>query len=173
MAITKQQKEEITQQLMDRLSAAKAVVISASSQITVNEDQSLRSELRQANVDYMIVKKTLLKKALTDAELDLIDLEAVQGNVGVATSEDEISAAKVLYTYSKDNENVSIVAGYLESVLIDSGKIASLASLPSKEELIAKTLATINAPVQNFVGLLSAVPRSLLYALNAIKEQKN
>lgn len=173
MAITKQQKEQITNDLTDKLVNAKSVVISAASQVTVNQDQGLRSELRQANVDYAVIKKTLLKKALEDAKLDGFDLSEVRGNVGVATSEDEISAAKVLHTFAKDNENMSIVAGYLEQTLIDQSKIVSLASLPSKEELIAKTLATINAPIQSFVGVLGGVTRSLVYALNAIKEQKN
>lgn len=173
MAITKQQKEEILKQLVDDLGNAKSVVLSANSKLTVNQDQGLRSELRGANVGYKVVKKTLIKRALDKAKLEAFDLTDVAGNIGVATSGDEIGAAKVLYKFSKDNDNLKIVAGYLESALIDSSKISSLAELPSKEELIAKTLATINAPIQNFVGVLSAVPRSLVYALNAIKESKN
>jgi large subunit ribosomal protein L10 len=173
MPISKQQKEEVIKQLSSDLGKAKSVVLSVYSKLTVNDDHGLRADLREAKVDYKVVKKTLLKRALADAKLESIDLNNVRGNVAVATSGDEISAAKVLQKFSKGNENLSIIAGYLESIPIDISKIMELALLPSKEEMIAKTLATINAPIQNFVGVLAGTTRNLLYALNAIKESKS
>lgn len=173
MPITKQQKEEIVKQLSSDLGQAKSVVVSAYSKLTVNDDQGLRASLREAQVGYKVVKKTLLKRALKDAKLENIDLEEVRGNVAVATSNDEISAAKVIQKFAKEFDQMSIIAGYLESNPIDGAKIAELALLPSKEEMIAKTLATINAPIQSFVGVLAGTARSLVYALNAIKESKS
>jgi large subunit ribosomal protein L10 len=172
MLTTRQQKEQVVKKLSEDLGQAKSVVVSSFTSLSVNQDQGLRSDLREAGVGYSVVKKTLLKKALAGAKLDNLELAEVKGNVTVALASDEIGAAKILHKFSKDHEGLSIVGGYLESKLVDGGMIASLASLPSKEELIAKTLATINAPVQNFVGVLGGVTR-LVYALNAIKESKS
>ena len=160
-------------ELSSNLGEAKSVVVSAYSELTVNQDHGLRGELREANVNYKVVKKTLLMRALEEAKLEGLNLNDVQGNIGVATGEDETSAAKVLHTFAKGNKKLSIVAGYLENKLIDSAMISSLAMLPSKDEMLSKTLATMNAPIQSFVGVLSGTTRKLLYALNAIKESKS
>jgi len=173
MPVTKQQKEQVVKKLSENLGQAKSVVVSSFAGLTVNQDQELRSDLREAGVNYSVVKKTLLKKALAGAGLDNLELEEVRGNVTVALAKDEIGAAKVLHKFTKDNKGLSIVGGYLESQLVDSGVIVNLASLPSKEELIAKTVTCINAPVQNFVGVLGGVTRQLVYALSAIKERKS
>ena len=172
MPISKQQKEQVVEKLSADLEQAKSVVVSSFTGLSVNQDQGLRSDLRAADVSYSVVKKTLLKKALVKAKLDKLDLADIRGNITVALAKDEIGAAKVLHKFSKDNEGLSIVGGYLESKLVDSSLIVSLASLPSKEELIAKAVAAINAPVQNFVGVLSAISRDFVYVLKAISEKK-
>lgn len=173
MAKTKQQKTNTISQLVDQLSTARSVVISQFTQLGVNDDQRLRSEMHQNNVNYAVVKKTLLARALAEAKLDSADLSNVNGNVSVAVSDDEVLAAKVVHSFSKDQDTYSIVAGYLEGTLVNGSKVIELASLPGKQELIGMLLSRMNAPVSNFVGALGGVSRNLVYVLQAIKEKKN
>lgn len=172
MAKTRQQKEEVIKQTVDAVKEAKSTVIASFNNLAVNDDQALRKDLANQGVSYAVVSKTLLARALKDAGVDAANLDDVYGNVAVASSQDEVLPAKVLNAFSKEHEGYTLVAGYLEQQLIDSNKIADLASLPSKEELVAKTLATINAPITNFVGVLGGTVRSLVYALNAIQAKK-
>ena len=173
MAKTKQQKTNTVSQLIDQLSTARSVVISQFTKLGVNDDQRLRSEMHQNNVNYVVVKKTLLARALADAKLDSADLSDVNGNVSIAVSDDEVLAAKVVHSFSKDQGAYSIIAGYLEGKLVNGSKVIELASLPGKNDLIGLLLSRMNAPVSNFVGALGGVSRNLVCVLSAIKEQKS
>ena len=172
MAKTRQQKEQIILDLGEKLSGAKSAVITSVTALTVNDDQALRSKMFENNVSYEVVPKTLLKRVLESAQLDDIDIKGAHGNITVAVSEDEVLAAKTVHEFSKEHDGMTILGGFLEKELVDGSKIQALAILPSKEELIAKTIRTIKGPLTGIVGVLSGTTRKLVYALNAIKEAK-
>jgi len=83
-----------------------------------------------------------------------------------------VSVSKVLVDFSKEHTKLKIKAGLLGKKILTPVEIKSLAGLPSREVLIAKLLGTMNAPITNFVGVLAAVPRSLVYVLEAVRKQK-
>jgi len=172
MAKTKQQKEQVFKGLKNKIADSNSLVISTFSNLTVNEDQNLRGQLRQENVSYEVAKKTLLKKAFSDNKVQGLIESELLGNISVATSQDEVAGAKILSKFAKGRENFKIIGGILNQVWVDANKIAELAKLPSKLELIAKTVGTIKAPLTGFVNVLSGNTRGLVNVLNAIKNSK-
>jgi len=172
MAKTKQQKEQALKGLKNKIADSNSLVISTFSNLTVNEDQNLRGQLRKENVSYEVAKKTLLKKAFSDNKVHGLPESELLGNISVATSQDEVAGAKILSKFAKGRENFKIIGGILNQVWVDANKIAELAKLPSKLELIAKTVGTIKAPLTGFVNVLSGNTRGLVNVLNAIKNSK-
>jgi len=172
MAKTKQQKEQALKGLKNKIADSNSLVISTFSNLTVNDDQNLRGQLRQENVSYEVAKKTLLKKAFSDNKVHGLPESELLGNISVATSQDEVAGAKILSKFAKGRENFKIIGGILNQVWVDANKIAELAKLPSKLELIAKTVGTIKAPLTGFVNVLSGNTRGLVNVLNAIKNSK-
>ena len=172
MAKTKQQKEQVFKGLKNKIADSNSLVISTFSNLTVNEDQNLRGQLRKENVSYEVAKKTLLKKAFSDNKVHGLPESELLGNISVATSQDEVAGAKILSKFAKGRENFKIIGGILNQVWVDANKIAELAKLPSKLELIAKTVGAIKAPLTSFVNVLSGNIRGLVNILNAIKNNK-
>jgi len=113
-------------------------------------------------------KKTLFKIALPRTiELDPRKLE---GEIAAAFGyQDEIGLAKILYDFSKKNENLKIAGGIIDGIFFQKEEIISLAKLPSKEQLLAKLVGTINAPIAGFVNALKGNLRNLVYILSNIK----
>jgi len=162
--------EEIKQLFTDN----ESVVVVSFSGITVEEITKLRVKFREANVDYRVLKNTLVKRAIADLNLPEIE-EKLAGPSAFAFG-DAVSPAKVVADFLAENRDnvkkMQIKGGVVEGRYIDEAGVVALSKLPSREELIAKMLGSMNAPISNFVGVLSATLRSLLYALNAVKEQK-
>lgn len=157
-----EEKKDIVKQLADKMQNSVAGVFVDYSGITVEDDTKLRRELRDAGVEYSVVKNTLTRFAANTIGFEALD-EHLHGTtaLAVSTNDDVISAAKILYDYSKGNENFKIKIGFLEGKIIDASEVKSLASLPSKEQLIGQVLYGFNFPITG-----------LAIALNAIKEKK-
>lgn len=173
MPKTRQQKQEVLDRLATNLEKAKSATLVSFSQLQVGEDRKLRQELHNENIKYEVIKKTLFKKSLAKAGLEGVDIEKAMGNISVAISErDEIAPAKIISRFSKSNENVSILGGILENKWIDAVKVEALAKLSSKEELIARTVGAIKAPLSGVVNVLAGGLRGLLNVLREIKEAK-
>ncbi len=120
----------------------------------------------------MIAKKTLIKKATKDIGDDS-DLENMTGTVGVTFSyEDEVSGAKIVNKFVKDNEAFNFGGGVLEGKFILPEMVKQLASIPSRDQLLAKLVGSLNSPISGMVGVLSGNLRNLVGTLNAIKESK-
>ena len=160
--------EEIKQKIQD----AKSVVFVKFSGLSVAEDTEIRREFRKNNVEYKVLKNTLIRKAFNDLGITDFD-EDLNGPTSVAFGTDETGAAKVIIEAAKKyDKKVSVKSAYVEGGKVDENGVKALAAMPSKEELIAKMLGSLQAPITNFVGVLSAMPRSLVIALNAIAEKK-
>ncbi len=172
MGQTKQQKEVIVKDLAEKLKNSKAVVFSDYKGLKVKDMTILRRELRAEGVDLSVVKKTLINIALKDAGIEM-DISALEGQIAIAVSEkDEVAAAKIIAKLAKVNQNLKIVGGILGVKELTADEVNALAKLPSKEELLAKLVGTLNAPVSGFVNVLAGNLRGLMTALQAIADKK-
>lgn len=140
--------------------------------MTVEELTELRRALKAANAEFRVVKNTIAKKAIEGRKEAVIasDLKNQTGIVFVFG--DVAAAAKAFNDASKKNEKLKPVAGYMESEKITTKQIEALASLPSREVLIAKILGSLVAPHRGMLGVVQGVPRALVSVLNQIKETK-
>ncbi|MCC6522339.1 MAG: 50S ribosomal protein L10 [Polyangiaceae bacterium] len=134
---------------------------------------NLRDELRKAKVDYKVVKNTLLKLAAKKRGWNDVLGTTLRGMTGVALSYDEPgAAAKVLREFAKKNQKMRIKAGLVDGQLITGEAVVSqLATMPGKDELRAKLLATFQAPAQQFVQQLQAAAQNFVYLLKAKSDQ--
>ncbi len=172
MAKTKQTKEVSFQDLVTHLKSAKGVVFANFQGLKVKESEELRRKCREQNVYYVATKKTLLRKALSDAGF-AIDPKTFSG--GVATifgDEDEVTPAQVMAEFAKTHEVATLFGGVLEGQFIDATKVKALASLPSKQQLLGQLVRTFNGPVSGFVNVLAGNLRGLVTVLNGIKDAK-
>lgn len=173
MAKTRQEKEEIVTRLSDMFREMTAAAFSSISGYTMAQSDELRATAAKKNVKVIIAKKTLLAAAAKEAGLD-IDPSSYEGSILTAISfGDEVSAAKLLKDFQKKNEAFKLVAGTLEGKGLSAQEVTQLASLPSKEELLAKLVGSLNAPVSGFVNVLAGNLRGLVTVLGAMKDQKS
>ena len=157
----------------DKMSAAVFVDYKG---ITVEQATKLRADFRKAGVEYKVVKNTLVKHAIKDKPYSAALKGPLTGMTGIAWSyEDPSAAAKVVKAFRKEveaNEKLKIKAGLIEGTVLDAkGVEDQLATMPGKNELRAKLLATLQAPLQQFVMLLNAPAQNFVYVLSA-KERK-
>ena len=167
------EKKTVVEALKERFDKSIAGVFVDHCGLSVAEDTQLRNKLREAGVNYTVVKNTMTRFAVKGTSLEEID-PILNGPTALATSDtDLVAAAKVLVDYSKTNKNLQIKSGYIEGQVISIEEITRLAELPSKEVLIATVLGTMNAPIQGFVTVLQANISGLARTLNAIAEKKS
>ncbi len=171
MAKTKLQKQEALRNIQRGFENSKLVVLTSYTKMPVSDVSDLRRRLNKENVSLATIKKTLLKKAMTDIvdENDLVEA----GNLSLAYGKDETTAAKVLSAFVKDHENLKILGGWLENQFLTKEKVSALAMLLSKEETLAKLCGTLNGPLNAFARVLSGNTRGLVNVLSAIKDQKS
>ncbi len=133
---------------------------------------SLSLWLREAGVEFRVVKNTLLRRASRETSVEVIQ-ESFKGPSGVALSyDDPVAPAKVLTDFAKENENLEIKIGVMDGKVLDLSSIKALSDLPSREVLLGQVLSTMNAVPTGFVRTLGEIPRKMLNVLQAIKEQK-
>ena len=172
MSANLEAKKQVVEEIKEKIKNSKSVVFVKSLGLTVAEDTDLRKEFRSKQVEYKVLKNTLIKRAFNDLGVTDFD-EELNGPTSVAFGQDETSAAKIVVGAAKKYDTKLVVkCAYVEGSKVDVNGVKELAAMPSKEELVAKMLGSLQAPISKFVGVLSAIPRSLVIALNAIAEQK-
>lgn len=155
------QKQQYVADLAEKLKGSCAGVIVDYKGITVADDTVLRRNLREAGVEYTVVKNTMLKLAIKEAGLEGL-ADVLEGTTAIAMSkEDPIAAAKVLGEFAEKNKQFTIKAGFMDGEIMDAEKVIALGKLPSKDGLVSMLLSVLVAPV-----------RGMAVALNAIAEQK-
>lgn len=170
-------KQAVVAELKEQMTSAKGAVFTSYRGLTVAQDTELRRELRAVGVTYRVVKNTMTRIAAKEAGLEGID-EHLEGTTALAFSaEDAVAPAKVICDYIKKNKLedagiLTVKVGLVEGKVIDASEVKALASLPSREELIAKLLGSMNAPISNTVNVLQGVIRNAVYVLDAIRVQK-
>jgi len=173
MPKSKQQKQEAVAALVKNLKEAKGVVFANFQGLTVAQTEDLRGQCFKDSVDMLVVKKTLVKRAFDEAGLTVTDPDNFEGGVATFTSSsDEITPAKIVATFAKKHELVSVFGGILEGKFIDTLMVKKLAALPSKQELLGKMVGSLNAPISGFVQVMAGNLRGLVQVLNAYKESK-
>lgn len=171
--ITKEKKQVILQDLTERFSKSKSLVFLGFQGLTVKDNMALRRKLSAEGVDYRVAKKTLIKKGMESVEIQGTEKFAPEGAIAVIIGyDDEIAPARIAKEFGKTNDKVQILGGVMNSEVIDAESMKQIASLPSKEQLRAQLVYTINAPVSGFVNVLAGNVRSLMNVLNAIAEEK-
>lgn len=169
---TRTQKEEVVKNLTEKLKNSKAVVFSDYKGLPVKDMMQLRKELRKQGIDFDVAKKTLINLAFKNAKIDF-DVKKMEGQLAVAiSSEDEVEAAKIMAKTAKEKENLRILGGILGVKFLGKEEVLALSKLPGKEELLAKLVGSINAPVSGFVNVLAGNLRGLVNVLKAVSDTK-
>jgi len=166
-------KKVVVQEITDKIKASKSVVLVDYNKLTVAEVSALRNKCREANCEYKVYKNTLVRKALNDLGYHDFDAD-LNGPTAITFGADETSAARVMLAASKDyEEKIVIKSAFVDSAYVDKAGVKALATMPSKEELIAKMLGSMQAPLSNFAGVLNNLVAGIVRVLGAIAEQKN
>ena len=157
----RQIKEAKVAEIKEKLEKAQGVVLANYQGLTVEEDTALRKNLREAGVEYKVYKNNLVALAANELGIQGLD-EHLEGPVSIAFGyEDATAPARVLHTFAKEHKKLELKAGMVDGTIYDKAEVEKLATIPSKEVLIAKLLGSFKAPLSN-----------LAYLLNAIKEKK-
>ena len=168
----KPEKIEVVTELTEHLKKSKAAVVTVNSGLTVEEVTQLRSLLFKEKVELHVTKNTLAKIALKQVGIDALD-EYMSGPTALALAlGDPVAPARILIKFAKDHEKIKVRGGWMDGKKMSDKDIKAIASLPGREVLIAMALGSMMAPVTGLVRVLSGTQRKLLYALNAVKEQK-
>ena len=152
-----EQKKQVVADLIEKLKNAQAGVIVDYRGLTVEEDTDLRRKLREAGVEYKVVKNTLTRFAANEVGLSGLD-EFLNGPTSLAVSADDpVAPAKVIADFAKSNECLKIKSGFLDGNVISLDEINTLAKTPSRDTLIAQIMGSLNAPVSDLVRTLQAL----------------
>lgn len=152
-----EEKKQIVSTLAEQMKNAVSGVLVDYCGLSVEQDTQLRNKLREAGVEYKVVKNTLTRFAAKEIGFDELD-EVLNGPTSLAISmTDEVAPAKVIADFAKDNEQLEIKAGFLDGKVLALDEIKVLAATPNRETLIAKMLGSLNAPVSNLVRTLQAL----------------
>lgn len=169
----KSQKTELIAEVAAKAKGSKALVFANFKGVSVKDITTLRRSLRETGSSWQVLKKTLLNRALDEVGVK-VDARSLDGQVGVAFSSDEVAAAKTIADFIKANKEstLSIVGGSLGSEALSVDAVKALAKLPSRDELRAKLVGTLQAPISGFVRTLSGNLTGLVRVLGAVRDSK-
>ncbi len=169
---TKAFKSEKIDAIKAKIEKAQVAVITEYKGLTVEDITKLRREIQKNGGDYMVTKNTLAKIAVKGTEYEAL-AEKMTGPIALAFGfEDPVSPAKAVVKFIKESKKGAIVGAVLEGKLMTEAETRALAELPSKEELYAKMLGSINSPASGIVGSINAVMAQLTRAMAAVRDQK-
>lgn len=172
MSLTRKQKEEAITKTQTDLQNATSLVLISYDKLTVAESTEMRDTLNEAGGHMRVMPKRLLKIVFKNIKIDL-DPTSLEGQVAVAWAEDPVAPAKVLNDFAKEHdEKIQLLAGSLEGNVLSIDEVKSLATLPTREQLIGQLLSVFNGPIQGTVRVLSGVQTSAVQVLKAIADQK-
>ncbi len=167
-----EQKKAVVAEVTEHLKEANSVFLTDFTGLNVEDISELRRAFAGVDVRYRVVKNTLARLSVKESGCDEL-LEYLEGPTGIAFGYDDPTApAKVIKEFSKKNENLKVRACLFEGVLFGEERVGQLANLPSRNEMLAKLSGVLQAPVSNLAYALNGVLSKLVYALDAVKEQK-
>ena len=152
-----EKKKQMVADLSERIKNSCAGVVVDYKGINVADDTKLRRELREAGVEYTVIKNSILERAAKDAGLEGLDA-VLEGTTAIATSNDDyVASARILQKYADSHDNFSLKSGYLDGEIIPMEKLIALAKLPSREVLLATVCNVFNAPIAAFARAVQAI----------------
>ncbi|KON46427.1 50S ribosomal protein L10 [Mariprofundus ferrooxydans] len=169
--VKKNDKQRIVDELHTAWSESTVGIVAQYRGLTVSEMGTLRRQLREAGVSLQVVKNTLARRAATDTGFKAAE-ELFTGPVAIAYGSEPVGMAKAISDFAKAHKALEVRGGVLDGKLIDVQGITALASLPSREVLLAKMLGSMQSPISGFVRTLSEVPASFVRTLAAVRDQK-
>lgn len=165
-------KKQFVQKVRERFSKSKVVILTDYKGLDVDAMNELRSRLREAQIEYQVIKNTMLRLASEGTDAELMKDQFVGPSAIAFSYDDPVAPAKILTEFAKDNAKLEIKCGMLNGAVMDLSAIKALSELPSREELLAMVLSAMNAVPTSLVQALNDVPRRMLNVLQAIKDQK-
>jgi large subunit ribosomal protein L10 len=152
-----EKKQQVVAEVKEKLNTSVSTVVTDYRGLSVAEVTELRKQLREAGVEYQVLKNTLVRRATGEAGLTEMD-QFLTGPTAIAFSkEDVVAPAKVLQNFSKEHKNLEIKGGIVEGAVVGPDKVKEIASLPSREGLLSMLLSVLQAPVRNFAYVVKAV----------------
>jgi large subunit ribosomal protein L10 len=171
LGLNLEQKKAVVAELSERISQAQAIVLAEYRGLQVEGMTELRAKARGQGVYFRVLKNTLARRAVVGTPFEKLADQMV-GPLAYGISNDPVAVAKVLNEFAKGNEKFVIKAGAMHNEVMSAKDVATLAMLPSREELIAKLMGTMQAPIAKFVQTLNEVPGKFVRTLAAVRDQK-
>jgi large subunit ribosomal protein L10 len=171
LSLNLEEKKEVVAELSARLAKAQTVVLAEYRGLPVEDITVLRSKARASGVYLRVLKNTLARRAVQGTPFEQLAGQMV-GPLAYGISDDPVAAARVLHAYAKGNDKLVIKGGMMPNYLMSAKEVANLATMPSREELLAKLLGTMQAPIAKFVQTLNEVPGRFVRTVAAVRDQK-
>ncbi|PKK39643.1 LSU ribosomal protein L10p (P0) [Clostridiaceae bacterium JG1575] len=169
----REQKEQVVSEIKELINASKSLVVVNYQGINVEDDTALRKTMRENNVQYKVLKNTMVELAMADRDAEAFKA-FLDGPNAFAFGEDEVTAAKLIKTFMTEKKKLEIKGGFVDGHVYGADEIKALADMPSKEELIAKLLGSMQNPISKVVRVLHALSPStkFTYMVKALADQK-
>lgn len=167
-------KAAVVEEMKEKLQAAQGVVFVGFTGLTVADVTKLRRKFREGNVEYKVIKNTLTRIAASEIGFEGVS-EFLEGPTAIAYStEDAVAPAKILKEFIKETktEALTVKVGIADGQIIDAAAVDALANLPSRDELIAKIVGSMQAPISGLVNVLQGNIRNMVYVLDAVRAKK-
>lgn len=171
MSLNRQEKALVIEEVAAQVSNAQSIVIAEYRGLDVASVTVLRKQARESGVYLRVLKNTLVRRAIADTSFEGLSDQLV-GPLMYAISEDPVAAAKTLAEFAKTNPSLVIKGGAMPNSILDEAGVNALATMPSRDELLAKLLGTMQAPIAQFVRTLNEVPTKFVRGLAAVRDQK-
>ena len=171
MSLSLEQKQAVVAEVSAQLVKAQAVILAEYRSIPVRDMTELRKKARGSGVYLRVLKNTLARRAVAGTPFKGLS-EKMVGPLAYGISSDPVAAAKVLQEFARDHDKFVIRAGAMPNLVMSAREVVELAKMPSRQELLAKLVATVQAPIAKFVRTLNEVPGKFARALAAVRDQK-
>jgi large subunit ribosomal protein L10 len=170
--MNKAEKIKEVESLKGKIEEASIVILLSYKGLAANDFNDLRKKLKEKDSEVKVIKNRLAKLAVKGTENETLT-DYFQGTTAMAVSKSDPTApAKVLSDFAKQNDKIEITGGAISGQVVSLEEIKELASMPSREELLAKLLGSMQAPMSNLVSVLSQIPRQVVTVLSAVRDQK-
>lgn len=171
MSLNLEQKQALVADFSKHIGTAQAVILAEYRGMTVQDMTTLRAKARASGVYLKVIKNTLARRAVAGTPFAKLT-DQMAGPLAYGVSADPVAAAKVLSDFAKANDKFVVKGGAMANFVMSTKDVSNLANMPSREELLAKLLGTMQAPVAKFVRTLNEVPSKFVRALAAVRDQK-
>ena len=171
MALNREEKAAVIEEVSAQVAQAGSIVLAEYRGLTVEKITQLRKQARESGVYLRVLKNTLVRRAVKDTPYEKLADQMV-GPLMYGISADPVAPAKLIASFAKANDQLVVKGGAMPTVVMDVAGVQALATMPSREELLAKLLGTMQAPVATFVRTLNEVPTKFVRGLAAVRDKQ-